>query len=221
MIVSVEQAHALFLDPSKNCLNLSQYTAYSKLMRAGYILFKHDPNLDREIFEREVKRYEVDLETDLIWNCLMEKLNQPIQSQLIEDNQELFETIKNSMDLSCEIIKSQNSKIEETPLAGSDFWKHSNMSSKSLKKRVSEIKAQTSSKKVKIYQQTGSFLDILKVEKEYQEFRGIFESIDVVKKLEEFSTETSRDLKFDFDVYSPNSTHKKSDPPDYRMVILW
>lgn len=193
-------------------------------MRAGYIIHKHDPKVDREIYQRTVQRKEINLEIDLIWNCLMGKLNQPVQTQLIEENKELYERIDSSMIQFGDNIKSQSSKFVEAPLVGPDYWKRPDVSKSSLRKQVFEMRAQSSSKIVKIYQQSGSFLDTLKVESEYEEFREIFESIDIIKKVEDFSGEEQaelRDFNFDFDVYSPNSSHKKSDPPDYRLIILW
>lgn len=221
--MSIEQAFAIFLDPQKVTICLPQYLIYSKLMRFGYIVNKHDPQLDKQTYDLEVFKQEINMENEVTWNCLMEKLDQPVQKQITQKWPELYENTKQSMNQLCNKIRDQISVAEEQPLVGPDFWKTPNVSSKTLKKKVNDMKSQTELNCIKIYSQPGSFLDVLKVERSYQNFKDIFESISIVKKLHvdcDMEIDGADSFNFDFDVHLPDANYKKNRLPDYRLIVL-
>lgn len=224
MTMSIEQAFAEFLDPEKSHISLPQYLIYSKMMRFGYILYTHDAESDQETYDAEVLRQGVSIQNELTWICLLENLNLPVHHQIIDENPKLYETIKKEMEKTCDNIMVQKSSYKEEPLMGAKFWKSTNIVNSSFKRRVDKIRKHNVAKTIKMYAEHGRFLDILKVGPSYNEFKEIFDQFDIIEKLDisnDSDLDGDKDLNFDFDVYLPNSNHKKSDLPDFRMFVVW
>ena len=209
MIVSVEQAYAIFLDPV-NDVSYSSYLVYSFLWRAGYFVFKHDPKVDILKNDAFVLKQKNQNEDEMIFNCLFEKLNLPVTNDLINQQPQLYKSTKAMMDgFSERIINSRSGNKEVEYQLNND------------KKRKLLIKDELSPKKIKSEAlPILNFLDFLKTEIEYSTHLKTFEKIDIIKKAVTFKFQKEDELKIVFDIYIPKLEFKKNvDIPNYRILV--
>lgn len=209
MIVSVEQAYAIFLDPD-NDVSYSSYLVYSFLWRAGYFVFKHDPEVDILKYDAFVLKQTNQNEDEMIFNCLFEKLNLPVTNDLINQQPQLYKSTKAMMDGFSEKIRNSqtaNKNIEYQTT-------HDN-------KRKLSIIDEISPKKIKSEPLPMlNFLDFLKTEVEYSTHLKTFEKIDIIKKAVTFKSQKQDKLKIVFDTYIPKLEFKKNvDLPNYRILV--
>lgn len=209
MIVSVEQAYAIFLDPG-NDISYSSYLVYSFLWRAGYFVFKHDSEADILKYDAFVLKQTNQIENEMIFNCLFEKLNLPVTNDLINQEPQLYESTRAMMDVFTERIrKSQSSNQEIENQMTSDNKRKLLMEDEISSKR---IKSET----VPII----NFLDFLKTEVEYSTHLKTFEKIDIIKKAVSFKTQKEDKLRIVFDIYIPKLEFKKNvNLPNYRILV--
>ena len=207
VIVSVEQAYSLFLDPA-NDVSYSSYLVYSFLWRAGYFVFKHDVQADTLKYKAFVLKQENKNEYEMIFNCLFEKLNLPITNDLIINEPQLYKSTKALMDGFSERIRNPDRanaiEIEMTS-----------------EKRKLKMNDEISPKKIKLEGlQISNFLDFLKTEVEYSTNLRTFEKIDIIKKAVTCKSDEQDKLRFMFDIYIPKLEFKKNvDLPNYRIVV--
>ena len=210
MIVSVEQAYAIFLDPS-NDISYSSYLVYSFLWRAGYFVFKHDPDLDILKHDAFVLKQTNQNEDEMIFNCLFEKLNLPVTNDLINQQPQLYKSTKALMDGFSDKIKNSQSSNNEIIC----------QMTKDNKRKVS-IEDEISPKKIRSEALPMlNFLDFLKTEVEYLTHLKTFEKIDIIKKAVTFQSQKEvKSLKIVFDIYIPKLEFKKNvDLPNYRVLV--
>lgn len=211
VIMSVEQAYAIFLDP-ENEVSFEEYLVYAYLLRAGYFVEQHDSVVDAQKYQASLTEAIVQKEDRMIWAVLMEKLNLPFPFQLIKDESQLYEQTKSSMENICESISGKyNESTGVVP------------SSASTKRDLSPQGEEESNKKRRFSsseQQDQNFLDILKVEAEYSSHQEIFNKISFIKRAEVFE-HPILPLKVSFDVFLPKKNFKRTeDLPNYRIVVI-
>ncbi|CAO1408213.1 unnamed protein product [Diamesa serratosioi] len=209
VIVSVEQAYAIFLDPA-NDVSYSSYLVYSFLWRAGYFVFKHDSQADTLKYEAFILKQKNQNEQEMIFNCLFEKLNLPVTNDLIQNEPQLYKSTKALMDECSERIRNSvgdNNKIENQ------------MTFDNKRKRI--MKDEISPKKIKSEElPILNFLDFLKTEVEYSTNLKTFEKIDMIKKAVAYKSKEQDKLRFVFDIYIPKLEFKKNvDLPNYRILV--
>lgn len=216
VVMSVEQAYAIFLDPS-NDVSLEEYEVYSYLMRAGYFVYDYSvegDNLRYEGLQKRLEKIEIDKEKEMVWCVLMEKLNLPTTSKLIESEPELYQVTKDAMTAQVEKIAGRREEDVEEPME---------MTQGSSQKRELSPHPDGSNKKLKTTNDTPpeeNFLDVLKDETEYYTHRHIFERFSFIHRAESFGEAKSK-IKFSFDVFLPSTTFKRSeDLPNYRIVVI-
>lgn len=205
VIVSVEQAYALFLD-DPNEVSMEEYLVYSYLNRAGYNVFLHDPETDKQKYEAAKKRRQMKSEDEMIICVLKEKLTQTVQIDLVESQLELYQQTKKTMELCCEKISGKRHCDEPE--------------AKTHPTTQSEEPASKRHKPDDIESQDSSFLDVLKTEPEFTTYQEIFNRFSIIKRAENFGA-TSSNLSFKFDIFLPKPNFKKSsDLPNYRLLII-
>lgn len=209
MIISVEQAYAMFLDP-KNDVSYSSYLVYSFLWRAGYFVFKHDSEADILKYDAFVLKQTNQNEDEMIFNCLFEKLNLPVTNDLINQQPQLYKSTKAKMDGFSERIRNSQSTNKEIEYQTTHD-----------KKRKLLLIDEISPKKMKSEALPMlNFLDFLKTEVEYSTHLKTFEKIDIIKKAVTFKSQKQDKLKIVFDTYIPKLEFKKNvDLPNYRILV--
>lgn len=209
VIVSVEQAYAIFLDPG-NDISYSSYLVYSFLWRAGYFVFKHDAEADILKYDAFVLKQTNQIENEMIFNCLFEKLNLPVTNDLINQEPQLYESTRAMMDVFTERIrnsKSSNKEIENQMTSDNKrkLLMNDEISSKRIKSEALPIL---------------NFLDFLKTEVEYSTYLKTFEKIDIINKAVTFQSQTKDKLRIVFDIYIPKLEFKKNvDLSNYRILV--
>lgn len=207
MIVSVEQAYAIFLDPS-NDISYSSYLVYSFLWRAGYFVFKHDPEADILKYDAFVLKQTNQNEDEMIFNCLFEKLNLPVTNDLINQQPQLYKSTKAMMNGFSERIRNSQSATKEIQLTKDNKRKVLMEDVISPKKIRSDALPML------------NFLDFLKTEVEYLTHLKTFKEIDIIKKAVTFKSQKEDKLKIVFDIYTPKLEFKKNvDLPNYRVLV--
>lgn len=207
VIVSVEQAYALFLD-EPNEVSMEEYLVYSYLNRAGYNIFLHDPETDKQKYEATKKRRQLKNEDEMIIFVLKKKLNRTEQMDLVESQLELYQQTKKTMELCCEKISGKRHCDEP------DAETQPNIQSEEPASKRHKLDHTVSQG------QDSSFLDVLKAEPEFATYREIFNRFSFIKRAENFGA-TSSNLSFKFDVFLPKPNFKKSsDLPNYRLLII-
>lgn len=216
VVMSVEQAYAIFLDPS-NDVSFEEYAVYSYLMRTGYFVYDYSvegDNLRYENLQKRLKKIEIDKEKEMIWCVLMEKLHLPTTSKLIETEPELYQITKDAMTAQSEKITGRRDETVKDLMETSE--------GPSQKRELSPI-PDDFHKRLKTTNDTPSeenFLDVLKTETEYYTHQNIFERFSFIRRAENFDAEKSK-LKFSFDVFLPSTSFKRSeDIPNYRVVVI-
>lgn len=208
VIVSLEQAYAIFLEPL-NEVSLEEYLVYANLIRAGYFVEQHDPVNDRLKYEAAVNKTTVNKEDKMIWVVLMEKLNQPVSSQFINQEFQLYQKTKASMGIFCMKISGiQNENCtKEIPTIKRDLSPQNETLSKRHKSGDNE-------------HQDPNFLDILKSEVEFSTYQNIFKKFNFIKRFEVVK-KPDRQMKFNYDVFLPKPNFKRTeDLPNYRIFII-
>ena len=210
VIMSVEQAYAIFLDPCNDVL-FEEYLVYSNLIRCGYIVFQYNYDSDCLKYESLQKNNIMKVlnkEDEMIWCVLMEKLNLPFSANFVNEEFQLYQQTKNDSEtlndrISGERLDATGEVVE-------------------LKKRELSPVEELSSKRHKSIDddpQDESFLDILKSEVEYCTHENIFKRFSFIKRENDLTPEKT--LKFNFDVFVPRNKFKKSeDLPNYRLLIV-
>lgn len=213
VVMSMEQAYLMFLD-TQNKISLEQYLVYSYLIRAGYYVMQHNPELDRLKYETFLNKTKISKEDDMIWCVLMEKLNLPISTKFISDEIQLYEETKCSMEKFCKRI----SGMQE---ADCDYADESIETSNKKRQKSPTVKSSNKRRKSRcVESQIENFLDILKSETEYFNHQQIFQKFSFIKRAEELCI-VDRILCFHFDVFIPKANLKKSeDLSNYRVVVL-
>lgn len=205
VIVSVEQAYAIFLDPG----SFQEYLVYANLIRAGYFVEQHDPLVDTQKYEALVNKMTVNKEDNMIWAVLMEKLNQPISTEFISQEHQLYEQTKAAMEVLSEKISGvrEENNTNGRCTAKRDLSPEECMPSKRHKPDIDE-------------HQDHNFLDILKAEVEYSTYQESFKKLSFIKRSEDAKI-PDRSLKFNFDVFLPKTNFKRTeDLPNYRIVVI-
>lgn len=215
VIMSIEQGYAIFLDP-RSKVTLEQYLVYSYLIRSGYFILQHDPEGDRLKYETLLNKTKISKEDEMIWSVLFEKLNLPVSTKFISEENQLYEETKSSMEQFCERIRgtqeSDCEQMDESIEISNNKRELSPPQDESLSKR------QKSSIGLESWNE--NFLDVLKSETEYFTHQQIFKKFSFIKRAEEYRT-PERKLNFDFDVFLPKANFKKSeDLTNYRVVVI-
>lgn len=216
VVMSVEQAYSIFLDPS-NDVSLEEYAVYSYLMRTGYFVYDYSAegdNVRYEALQQRIQKISFDKEKEMIWCVLMEKLNLPTNSNLIDTEPELYKATKHAMTIQNEKITGCREEVPGEPME--------TLQGPSQKRELSPAPDDTN-KRLKTTDDTASeenFLDVLKSEIEYNTYRHIFERFSFIRRAENFDGEKSQ-LKFSFDVFLPSTSFKRSeDLPNYRVIVI-
>ena len=203
--MSIEQGYAIFLDPA-NEVSFEDYLVYSYLSRAGYFVYVHKYELDRDKYEA-AKVKVADKEDEMIFSVLNEKLNFPVSEDFRKQEKELYEKVKKSMEGFCEQISGMRKEIS----AGTSKCKKALNSNEPPKKRQKIEPKEIADR---------SFIDILKDEVEYFSYEHIFNKFSFIKRANCFE-ESGRKLKFTFDIFLPRINFKKTeDLPNYRILII-
>lgn len=206
VIMSIEQAYAIFLDVD-NEVKFEEYLVYSRLSRAGYFVFQHDPKLDLKKFQAAQSRSKVIKEDEMVWCVLMEQLNLPQSTKLITQEPQLYEQTKQTMAKLSEQIAGKPVKVE--PNGSKEKRDLSPPEDPPSKRHKSDDSPQPS-----------TFLDILKNEAEYFTHQEIFKKFSFIKRAENFAP-TERELTFHFDIFLPKQNFKKTeDLPSYRLIVV-
>lgn len=215
VIVSVEQAYALFLRVEDG-MSHEEYSVFSHLSRAGYHVFQYDPEAEAQKFAIRNTKTAVSNEDEMIWCILMEKLNLPVPAPFIQQEYQLYQQTKKSMQDLCEKISGKRDDPSSSNPVSSEGQRE---------KRNPSPEGETSSKKLKQSDadnesQSSNFLDILKQEPEYLTNKHIFDTFSFIKRRENFDSVESK-LKYSFDVYLPNANFKRTeDLPNYRLIVI-
>jgi tRNA-splicing endonuclease subunit Sen54 len=200
--MSIEQGYAIFLDPSGE-VPFEDYLVYSYLSRAGYFVYTHRFEKDREKYEAAEARV-LDKEDEMIFCVLMEKLNQPVTESFVKQESELYEKTKTCMEVLCEQISGKRGDVPGTSR---------------IKTAVEEPPVKRQKTETKVVEDR-SFIDILKNETEYSTYEHIFESFSFIKRAENFE-ESEGKLKFTFDIFLPKMHFKRTeDLPNYRVLVV-
>jgi tRNA-splicing endonuclease subunit Sen54 len=198
--MSIEQAYAIFLDES-NDETFEEYLVYSYLSRAGYLVYIHNPQIDREKFEAAAARVS-NKEDEMVWCVLKEKLNLPVSADFIKLEHELYESTKTTMNTFCEQISGERTE---------------NVGESSQAENEPPIKRHKPEPEEPVIR---NFIDILKTEVEYYTYEHIFNKFSYIKRAETFAA-PDREWKLKFDIFLPNTNFKRTeDLPNYRIVIV-
>lgn len=220
MIVSVEQAYHLFLDPTiRNALRYEQYVAYAHLMRTGFLVLRYDFHLDQDTLKLNTSESKSQLDNELIWCNLLKSLNLPFNDDLVKEHEGLFGTISTAIEQSTKHIKDQKSVAYTFDNLNQDIEMNNTNPSRSYytqrvkcsNKRKLNNSEEPARKIPKLDE--NHYLDILKAEQ--IQIRN-FVPIDIIRNTP--LTNGGRDLEFD--VYLPNTNYKKTLLPDYRMIVV-
>ncbi|XP_054733110.1 uncharacterized protein LOC129241015 [Anastrepha obliqua] len=219
MIMSVEQAYLLLLGESPST-KFNEYLVYSHLTRIGYILVRH----------QNVAYYNQDEPTkeDCAWALALSIVNNRAIPEYVKKSAD-FVKVKKEMKHIKECITKQEvpalKPMEEDNLSAICFDRKIVSTGKrkatgdetenpiEIKRRCLEI---ASSQK--------SFLDCLKDEPEFKEFKTAFAKFDIIEMGDRATgnEEELRNLQITFDLYLHNDGFKKSapKPPTFRLLIL-
>lgn len=199
--MSIEQGYAMFLD-RKSDLSIEEYIVYSYISRIGYIIIKHDPEHDKDKYDRMEERKKVNKEDEMTFCVLMEKLNLPYSRDIIESDYELYLKTKNAMsEHSAAISGIIDNKNDES--------NHAEPPSKKLKSQNED--------------EGNNFLDILKTELEYLSYRHIYDKFNYIsrKNFSHSDYENLRKLNFTFDIFLPKSNFKRTENlANYRILVI-
>lgn len=217
--MSLEQAYYLFLDPARNGLKYEQYVVYAHFMRTGFLVLKHDQQLDKQTFEANTNQSQNQLDNELIWCNLLKNLNLPFNEELALEHKESFEAMNSSVVQSSNNIKDQKT----TGFAYNELNQDIEMENAKPTTRSFYLRVKCPTKRklnsseeppVKVPRlNENHYLDILKVE---QIQISNLVSIDIIKK----TPLVSGGRELEFDVYLPDTNYKKTLLPDYRMIVV-
>lgn len=208
MIVSLEKAYSLFLrksTDSADCgkLTIDEYVVYSHFMRNGYQIQQTKPETDGSGSHATAKQSKpsTQMEQECVWNYLNELLGQQQHnSNQSSINNETYERIKASMDMTISKFRSQ-----DTPSAsGARKRKHEDSSDD--EERVRDTSQYFGNEPLHSFM-TGD---------ETEKFKEIFDQIDVIQldASEAGNKDSVGELNFSFDLWTGEGSQ-----PNYRIIV--
>lgn len=207
--MSLEQAYANFL----NEISLEEYSVYSYLMRAGYLVYHHDFEKDRLKYEAMQNKKMLNKEDEMIWCVLKEKLDLPFAEKFFTEEFQLYADTKRAMEEISAKISGRDGDLQKLPVDKSE--RHKRDLSPQESPQSKRLKTANDDERT-----SESFLDVLKTETEYFAYEDIFKSFSFIKRAEVSET-FDCSLKFHFDVFSPKNNFKRTeDLPSYRLIVI-
>ncbi|XP_063701460.1 uncharacterized protein LOC134831610 [Culicoides brevitarsis] len=204
VIISIEQAYALFLGTDDAEMTFEQYMAYKNLLQSGFVALKHrkiqeiDTKIDnsQEVEEQKERK----TENNDIWDCLRSKIHFLNWKEI--NSERLDEQISGKFDQTCAYFNgnrpnsSTGSCNFEAPVA---------------KKPKLDIQTEE-----KIINDAKTILP----SNETHEYSSIFSQLDIIEVLED---PNSSKIDFDFDIFLAEEAKKhkisESKPNFYGKVV--
>ncbi|ALC42937.1 CG5626, partial [Drosophila busckii] len=205
MIMSVEQAYILLLCETASD-KYNNYLVYSALMRAGYIVVKHQVPVATII------------SADCIWALLEASLWQkPVPAHIKESA--YFESANHKM------LMYKQQIISPSMIVNNE--QHSDFQFDTRKRKVNFESDQQSNCKRTCLSQSKSLVDTLLSESNYLRFQELFAQLDIVQLQaatdQELLTDSSlRTFQISFDLHFHSEGFKRSAPnsPSFSVIIL-
>ncbi|KAM7356053.1 tRNA splicing endonuclease subunit 54 [Cochliomyia hominivorax] len=245
IIMSIEQAYLLLMGEDHS-LKYQEYLVYSNLTRIGFIVVKHQ--------NKNFPKHQINSEIDCVWAILEAELQNDTVADYIKKTP-FYGKVKQKFDLIKNIIKNQTEsenviKPDEEKETLSQELNFQEKIKPNLKRKAS---GETQNEWLRAKRHCNynlnitnrSFVDFLKEEDEYKQFKETFEKFDIVplkrnekkrnkeskKEDEEDSSESESDsemnnlninYRINFDVYLHNDGFRKSSPhlPNFRVIVL-